>query len=120
MNLEEAVVDVLSGYRLTRLATADVITRPLRARVIRYAYEHDERYETFDAAGHSEVDLDEMPENDDEAPKLADFVKCRWCTGIWISVFVVVARRYAPRVWDPLARALALSATAALVAGLER
>lgn len=133
MNRDDALVDALAAYRLTRLATADVITRPLRARLIALAYERREqqtfgdgriRYDPlYRAHGQpplTEAELDGLPENDDDAPKLADFVKCRWCAGMWISGFVVVARRYAPRVWDPLARALALSAAAALIAGLEQ
>lgn len=119
------LVDVAAAYRLTRLATADTITRPARARVIAFAYGTDEwkwPNDTVPVGGIgalSEIEWDRRPLDDDTAPKLAEFVKCRWCAGLWISGFVVVARRYAPRVWDPLARVLALSAGAALLARLE-
>lgn len=140
MNAGDAVVDALAAHRLTRLATADVLTRPWRAWVIRYAYSQPLTHASYVVAGtenlidpratprlsradllaRTEAEWDSMPEADDNAPKLADFVKCRWCAGMWISFGVVAARRYAPQVWDPLARALALSTAAALLAGLEQ
>ncbi len=114
----ELGLDALAAYRLTRLATADVITRPARARVIRWSYLRAPGW-MADPRQMTELDWDELPEDDDNAPKVAAFVKCRWCAGMWISLGVVVARRYAPRAWDPLARALAISAAAALLARLE-
>lgn len=113
------VLDGLAIYRLTRLATADTITRPARARLIRKAYELRDGTTTT-SSDVSDYEWDRLPEDDDDAPALAEFVKCRWCMGLWISGFVIVARRYAPRVWDPLARVLAGGAAAALVAGVEK
>lgn len=111
-------IDALAVHRLTRLATADVITRPLRVKAIKGAYQLRDGVLPMAATEH-EATWDVQPEEDDDAPKLADFVKCRWCAGLWISGFVVVARRYAPGAWEPLARVLAGSTVAALVAGLE-
>lgn len=116
MNIEDAVVDALAVHRLARLATTDVITRPLRARIIRFAYHGEYPY----SGGATEAGWDELPTHQDDAPKLADFVVCRWCTGIWIAGLVVAARRYAPSVWSPLARVLALADVGALLAGLEQ
>lgn len=115
----ELVVDALAVHRLTRLVTEDVITQPARAVVIRWAYRMWSGNPTA-LEGMSDVDVDDLPLNDDEAPKVADLIKCRWCTSVWIAGFVVVARRYCPRVWDPLGRALALSTVGTLAAGLER
>lgn len=109
-------MDAIACYRLTRLATADVITRPARVRVIRFAY----RWWRAEYITGSESEIDAMPENDDDAPKLADFVRCRYCTSIYLAAGVLLARRYAPRQWDPIARLLTLSAGAALIAGLEQ
>lgn len=115
------LLDVLAVHRLTRLITRDTITRPFRTDIIRGAY--------IDRAGPdsalaldeiSEAEWDRMPEDDDNAPKLAAFVICPWCVGLWISGFVVVARRYAPVLWAPLARMLAFSTVAALLEGLDR
>jgi hypothetical protein len=38
---------------------------------------------------------------------------------VWIAAGVVVARRTAPRAWEPVARASALSAAAVLISRLE-
>lgn len=104
------LIDALAAYRLTRLVTADSITEPLRAAVIASTY----------AEGLDEGETwDEVVMNDPRPPRLAELVTCRWCAGVWVSFGVVAARRFAPRLWDPIARALAMSAGAALIAGLE-
>lgn len=113
------LVDALACYRLTRLVTADEIAEPLRARWIRLAYRIEEGFPIDD---RREPDVGEswqdVVEQDPQPPKLATFIVCRWCTGMWISLGVIlVARRY--RWWPALADALACSAAAALVAGLE-
>lgn len=120
------LLDVLAVHRLTRLVTADVITRPARARIIALAYGTDEWKWPNDTVpvgaldAMTEAEWDNRPESDDEAPKLAAFVKCRWCTSIWISLGVVAARRYAPVLWEPLAKVLAFSTVAVLVSDLEQ
>lgn len=116
---EDLMVDVMAVHRLTRLVTADTITRPLRVRIIRWAYRKPRSTEVSQPVRWSEATWDQMPHDDDDAPKLAAFIVCPWCVGLWISGFVVVARRYAGVLWRPLARALALSTGAALIAGHE-
>lgn len=118
------VVDALAVNRITRLVTADTITRPLRARLIALSYGTDEwsRSGMIPVGGYkalTESEWDLRPHDDDDAPKLAAFIICPWCVGLWISIGVVVARRYAPRVWQPLAKVLALSSAAALISGHE-
>lgn len=78
-------VDALAVFRLTRLATRDTITEPLRARI--------------------------PPDS-----KLAELLACPYCAGFWVACGVAAARRIAPRVWGPLAEALAFSAVTGLVA----
>lgn len=125
------VLDALAAYRLTRLATADTILDGPRAAVVRLAYERqdwpdgqgsgapatvwqEQLERVANAGGWSEYAMD-----DPDAPKLATLVTCRWCAGMWVSLGVVAARRLFPRTWPPLAKALAFSAGAALLAGLE-
>lgn len=127
MNVELGL-DALAAYRLTRLVSADVITRPLRVRVYRHAYgalEHAPR-DYYDGDDHpsrppmSEDEWEQLAFNDQDAPKLVELVHCRWCVGVYAGFGVLVARRLAPRWWDPIARALSLAAAAALIAGLEK
>jgi hypothetical protein len=89
------VVDALATYRLTRLLVSDGIAdRPRQALLHRCA----ER-------GHT---------------KLVELIECPWCTGFWISVVAVGARRVAGRRWAPIGEALALSAVAGLLAAAVR
>lgn len=80
------VVDALATYRLTRLIVEDRIAERPRAALRA------------------------------RSPFLDELLACSWCTSVWAAVGVVVARQVAPRAWEPLARVLALSAVAGLVA----
>jgi len=44
------------------------------------------------------------------AGELIYMANCPWCLGFWVSVAVLLADALAPRLWRPLATALALSA----------
>lgn len=121
--LLELVVDALATYRLTRLVTEDTITERARGEIVAMAYGYDDREERgWEATGQpvSEYVAEHRMEAGPLAvPKLADLITCRWCAGMWVALGVMVARRVAPRAWAPLAKALAFSSAAALVAGLE-
>lgn len=109
----ELVVDGLAAYRLTRLATADIISEPWRRSVVdRLVANGDEPPADGDTA--QDV-VDAMT----EPPRLARLITCRWCAGMWIAAGVVGARTLAPRAWSPVARTLALSAAATLIARAE-
>lgn len=115
----DLLVDAVATYRLTRLVTADTIADPIRERVVEAAYvsagRGEEIREVAEATSWSEVAIAEGR----HAPKIATLVTCRWCAGMWIAFAVVAARRVAPRSWRHVATALACSAAAALLAGLE-
>lgn len=120
------IADGLAAYRLTRLVTADVILAGWRDKVVFEAYRKGGDVGRVEAVAEAEdIDLREpgawsdAAQVDPYAPELATLVTCRWCAGMWVSLGVVAARRYAPRLWGPLAQALAYSAGAALLAGLE-
>lgn len=120
------LLDAAATYRLTRLATADVITQPARERIIDAAYTAAGRREEAIAAWGSANESTQSPEFwhdvvvlDAEPPKLATLITCRWCAGMWVAFAVVVARTVAPRAWAPVRDALAFSTAAALLARLE-
>ena len=106
------VVDVLATYRLTRLATVDVISEPARMAVLR-------RVGAEPPAGQEDPTAQEVVEGLKDPPRLATLVTCRWCAGVWIAAAVTAARVAAPRAWEPVSRGLALSASAVLLARLE-
>ncbi len=79
------IVDALAVFRLTRLVTRDRITEHLRAKA------------------------------DDGPEWLAYLSRCAWCSSPYIAVGVVLARRFVPRIWQPVAEVLAFSAVAGLI-----
>jgi hypothetical protein len=107
----ELAVDVLATYRLTRLATVDVISEPWRQAVLRRA--------GLDTPADDARSAQEVVEGTTDPPRLATLVTCRWCAGVWIAGGVCAARAAAPDAWSPVARALALSAGAVLLARIE-
>jgi len=84
------VIDLLAVYRLTRLLTEDELMEPVREWVWK---------------NHPPQDT-----------KIGYFVTCPWCVSVWVGGAVVAARMVAPRQWDPIARALVLSAGTGLIA----
>ena len=87
MNLLDAAIQVGAAYRLTRLVQEDALP-PMPA--VRDAM--DERLV---------ADPDDL---------LATLITCPWCLGFWMVVLVMAADALVPRLWRPLATALALSA----------
>jgi hypothetical protein len=111
----DLVVDGLATYRLTRLATADVISEPARMAVLRRVGLDPPAEPEAEAPPTAQAVVEESP----DPPKVATLVTCRWCAGVWIAGGVALARRVAPSAWDPVARGLALAAGAVLLARLE-
>ena len=109
-------VDVLATYRLTRLVTSDVLSEPFRLAVLRRVGMGDP---TSDDDSGVVASAQQQVEAADDPPRPATLVTCRWCAGVWMAAAVGTARYFAPRAWSPVARALALSAGAVLLAGLE-
>lgn len=127
--LTEFALDALAVHRLTRLVTDDELTRPWRDKTVEHAYVHgrwlggrtDLRTEELAAAvATGVIDWSEAVEQDDNPPKVATLVTCRWCASVWIAAGVLVARRVAPSWWAPAARLLALSSVSTLLATVER
>lgn len=107
----DLLIDALATARLARLVTSDTLTRHLRAVVIRRAYRRDD-----EVGALSDAFVLEMVRDDDEAPLLATLVTCQWCSSVHCAVVVVLARRFFPRAWGPVGRALAFSQAAGILA----
>lgn len=119
-------VEAGAAYRLTKLITDDGITQPLREAVIADAYERAHRTGEAHAIS-AELGAETKPDEwqqiataDEEPPKMAQLITCRWCTGVWVGLGIVLVARRFRRAWPALADALALAAAAALIAGLEK
>lgn len=122
--IPDVVVDALAVYRLTRLAVRDALTQDWRDGIIRAAYKRDGQDFLTALADHGlhwdvPGDAQQLVEIDQAPPKLAELVTCRWCAGVWVAAGVVAARALAPEAWRPVAKLLALSCAAPLIARLE-
>lgn len=84
-------IDALATFRITRLLVLDDITEPIRKPVQNWLLDRHMR-------------------------KLYELTSCGWCLGFWVSCGVVTARATAPRLWHPLALALAYSAVTGIIA----
>ena len=104
--MQAMMVDALATARLVRLVRRDVIAAPLREVLVREAY----AARGIDSIPKRGVSTwEDLAVLDEDPPKLAELLGCSWCLGVWCAAAVVVARRTVPRLWDPLARLLALS-----------
>ena len=87
MTATTLLTDALAAYRLTRLVTLDAVTEPLRERV----HELD---------NHT----------------LSYLITCPHCTGMYAAALTTAARVLFPRVWGPVAAALASAALISIYA----
>lgn len=114
------LVDCAATYRLTRLATKDVLTQPARDRIIRWTYrDHPMLLDAVIINDTTPAAWQTWAEDDPNPPKLATLITCRWCAGIWIAIAVTALRLTAPRTWRKTAWMLTCSTAAPLLARLE-
>jgi hypothetical protein len=130
-----AIVDALAVARLARLVTADTILDGPRDWWLRRhplegqpALDADLPVGSLDSRTRADGHLVDRQgralwwdADDDgalgwryvESDKLGELIVCPWCMGMWLAVGVVALRssRLA-RLWDPLARVLAMSEVA--------
>lgn len=89
--MEILLTDALAAYRLTRLVVDDTILDRPRAHLT----------EALRVGGYD---------------KAIEGLTCTWCVSVWAAAGVTLARRAAPRLWAPVAAALAASAIAGKLA----
>lgn len=84
-----ALADTLAVFRLTRLVVDDHITEGVRQRIwAKHPIDHG----------------------------LGFAISCVYCSSIWASALVMLARQVAPKLWQPVAELLAMAAVAGEVA----
>lgn len=100
MNAVRLVVQAAAAYRITRLVQEDQLPPLpwLRRRMNEVAA----------------ADLNDISMGARVREELIYMVNCPWCLGFWVSVAVLAADALTPRLWRPLATALALSAAVGL------
>lgn len=130
------IINALAAYRLTRLWVSDAIPPlprlrlwiedrasdlwgPNRRKAASLQKDPVGRYEEY-PGGSDQREADEKTRRlYDHTPPLAYLVTCYWCSGFWISLFVVLlASLLPPVVWAIPAAALAFSAVVGLLASI--
>lgn len=111
----DLAIDALAVYRLTKLVVDDELTIELRDAAVCFAYASDTGAPSRRPESNHPGAWAEMVTDDPDPPKLATLVTCPWCAGVWVAFAVVAARRIVPRLWAPMAKALAMSATTGLL-----
>lgn len=94
--MTDLILDALATARLARLVTMDSLPPLAQAR--------DELHARI-ASRHG--------------IEWANGLRCCWCVGAWCAAGVVLARRFAPRAWRPVGKALAFSQVAGLLGSLD-
>jgi hypothetical protein len=112
------IVDALACYRLTRLVTRDTLTEPARRVWVESVYSGAGRMLPA-VASQDGVTSGEIVSATVDPPTLATLATCDWCASVWIAAGALAIRRFVPKVWEPLAELLAMSAVAGLLAGHE-
>lgn len=101
MNGVRLAVQAAAAYRITRLIQEDQLPPLpwLREKLSHAMVERVKRHERGETRPADFV-----------AAELTYMINCPWCLGFWVSAAVLLADALAPRLWRPLATALALSA----------
>lgn len=113
------VLNLLAVHRLTRLATKDTVTQPVRERMIRRAYWGRDGNRMPTVNDWPTAWQDQAEDDGPAAPKMAVLLICRWCSSWYIGVTVAVLTWAVWDVWQWPALALALSTGGTLLARLE-
>ncbi|MBM7693008.1 hypothetical protein JOC77_002447 [Peribacillus deserti] len=96
----------LASFRLTRLLVFDKITEFIRAPFF------DEITET-DEHGNEEVYI--IPKNKGPKKFIGELLSCFWCTGIWVSAFLLGVHYFIPVLGDPFILIFAVAAIGSLL-----
>lgn len=111
-----AVLIGLAAHRATRLVTKDVLTAPVRNRIVAWSYHRRRQWLDAEPLGS----WSEEAEGDPDAPKLATLITCRWCASVHVTALLLVLIALSPKLGRTVVYVLAGSTVATLLAGLEK
>ncbi|MCU9612422.1 DUF1360 domain-containing protein [Caldibacillus lycopersici] len=100
------ILIALAAFRLTRLIVFDKITEFIRAPFFDEITELDE-------FGKEEIYV--TPKKAGIKKWIGELLSCYWCTGIWVSIFLVIIVYFYPIYAEPLIIVLAVAAIAAII-----
>ena len=106
LNIFSFLLIGLASFRLTRLIVYDQITEFLRIPFLQEQIEYDEN-------GEEVVYL--IPKEKGLFHFIGELISCHWCTGIWVSTFLIVLYLFFPVVGEILILILSVAAVGSIV-----
>jgi hypothetical protein len=100
-SLEVILIISLASFRLTRLIVFDKITEFIRSPFFDEVMEDDEIFLVAKPTGIKKW--------------VGEMLSCYWCTGIWVSAFLVVGQMFFLPLFKPLTLILAIAAIASVI-----
>jgi len=100
-SLEEIFIIGLASFRLTRLIVFDKITEFIRSPFFDEVIEDDEVYLVVKPKGIRKW--------------IGELLSCYWCTGIWVSAFLVAGHTFFLDIFTPLTLILAIAGIASVI-----
>ncbi|WP_019240532.1 MULTISPECIES: DUF1360 domain-containing protein [Bacillus] len=104
-NFLDLVLLSLASFRLTRLIVFDKITSFLRKPFFEEVVEKN-------AQGETEVYI--VPKKSGLKGWIGELLSCYWCTGVWITMFIVLISYLIPYWSNPIIVVLAVAGLASL------
>ncbi|MFD1705655.1 DUF1360 domain-containing protein [Siminovitchia sediminis] len=102
----EFVLFGMAAFRLTRLIVFDQITDWMRRPFM-------DKVEEINSEGETEVYF--LPKESGLRGWLGALLSCYWCTGIWVTAGMFLARTYTPLLYKPMVIIFAAAGLAALI-----
>ncbi len=96
----------LASFRITRLIVFDRITEFIRRPFFAEVVEKDE-------TGREEIFL--TPKSGGLRGFFGELLDCYWCTGFWVSLFLILLYWFFPQVAEPVILVFALAGAAAII-----
>lgn len=106
LNVGVIIIIGLASFRLTRLFLYDKIMEFVRAPFFEEVTELDEN-------GVEEIYL--VPKKSGLRNWIGQLLSCYWCTGIWISAFLICGYYFIPEIGVPLIMLLAVAAIGSII-----
>lgn len=101
MNWTEIILIGLATFRLTRLIVYDKITAFLRAPFFD---------EVEEKSNEGEIEVYLVPKQKGIRKWIGELLDCYWCTGVWVSLLLVMGNYYFSKILEPIVLIFAIAA----------
>src|SRR4051794_4817724 len=109
MDILNFIILALASFRVTRLIVFDKITEIIRNPFFDEIEEENEE---------GDMEVFYVPKGTPVKKFIGELLSCYWCTGVWVSAFVVSGYLLLPVIFVPLILVLAVAGLAAILESL--